>query len=82
MRVQLLGGLDAGSDRLIDLLDSIPLIPRSRAVSVVRDLENAVADAAEKRVTPKVESAVKKGIIISVGASAAIGLFVLWRTRR
>jgi len=81
-----LGELAAGSDELIRLIDSIPLVSTAKATSIVRDFERAVADAAEKRVrskvVPEVESAVKKGIMISVGASALIGLIVLRRSRR
>lgn len=84
IRVRQLSGLGASSsDDLINLLDSIPLVDRAQATSVVRKLERAVADAAETRVKaqviPKVESAVKKGVIVSVGLSAAIGFFVLRR---
>jgi hypothetical protein len=84
IRVRQLSGLGASSsESLINLLDSIPLVDRAQATKVVRALEAAVADAAEARVEarviPRVESTVKKGVIISVGLSAAIGLFVLRR---
>ena len=81
-----LRGLEAGSDDLIRLIDSIPLVSTAKATSVVRSFERAVADAAEARVrtkvVPEVESAVKKGILISVGVSALIGIIVLRRARR
>jgi hypothetical protein len=83
MRVYSLSGLGAtGSEKLINLIDSIPLVDRSTAVSVVRDFEAAVADAAEARVKPQVEAAVKKGILISLGASVLIGFLVLRKARR
>lgn len=80
IRVRQLSGLGAASsDELIDLLDSIPLVDKAQATRLVRSLELAVADAADERVSPKVESAVKKGVVLSVGLSVAIGIFVLRR---
>ena len=81
-----LDGLSASRDDLINFLDSLPLISRSQATSAVvtveRVVEKAAADAAEARVTPKVESAVKKGIAISIGASLFIGFVVVRLARR
>lgn len=81
-----LRGLDAGADDLIRFIDSIPLVSTTKATSIVRNFERAVEDAAERRVRakviPEVESTVKKGILISVGVSALIGIIVLRRARR
>ena len=88
MRVTAINGLQgaslgaSGADELINLIDSIPLVSRQQAINVVRKFETAVADAAERRVKPQVESAVKKGIMISIGASMLIGLLVLRKARR
>ena len=72
VRVSQLSGLDSSAE-LVNLIDSIPLISRAQAQSAVDKLERAVADAAEARVqarvVPKVESAVKKGIVLSIGGS-------------
>lgn len=90
-RVRLLSGLDAqlgatSSEKLIDLLDSIPLVSRAKATSIVRDFESTVADAAEKRVrvkiVPEVEAVVKKGLVASIGISTVVGLLIYRASRR
>lgn len=86
LRIRTLSGLGAASDDLIRFLDNIPLVSKAQATTLVRNLERAVEDAAEKRVRasviPEVESTVKKAVIVSVGASALIGFFVLRRASR